>query len=184
MAGQVIYHTWHQLRIVNQIYRQHTRVDLFNQQPLYAFSDLSARTALGLLIISFGWSLAAPELLSAPLTIMYVVGFNIICALTFVLPLVGIHNLLKQHKDARLAAIGAQFQSVSVLLHHRVDTRQVADMDNLNKTLLALELERKVVQRTPIWPWNPEAPRLIIGLLLLPIVLWLLQTFLERLLSG
>jgi hypothetical protein len=184
LAAAVLYHTWHQLRIVSHIYRHHTAVDLFNQQPLYAFSDLSARTALGLLIISYGWSLAAPEVQDSPAAVLVLIAFNLICALTFIFPLAGIHNLLKQHKDACLATIGARFQSAAVLLHHRVDSRQVTDMDNLNKTLMALELEHKIVQRAPTWPWNPEAPRLIVGALLLPIALWLLQTLLERLLSG
>lgn len=44
--GTLIYHTIHQLRVVQHIYQHCTRVNLFRLDPLYSFSWLTARTAL------------------------------------------------------------------------------------------------------------------------------------------
>jgi hypothetical protein len=51
VAGAFVYHTVHQLRLVSQIYSQWTRVNLFQLGPLHAFSQLTARTALGIIVL-------------------------------------------------------------------------------------------------------------------------------------
>jgi hypothetical protein len=50
-----IYHTLHQLRLVSTIYTRHTRINLFQQGPLYAFSSLTARTAIGIGLPTYVW---------------------------------------------------------------------------------------------------------------------------------
>ena len=37
LVGVLVYHTLHQLRTVDVIYTKHTRINLFQQGPLYAF---------------------------------------------------------------------------------------------------------------------------------------------------
>ena len=46
LTGLYIYHAIHQLRIVTTIYAQHTHISLFTLGPLYAFSRLTALTAI------------------------------------------------------------------------------------------------------------------------------------------
>ncbi|MCC6617212.1 MAG: hypothetical protein IT320_27305 [Anaerolineae bacterium] len=183
-AATIIYHTWHQLRIVNYIYRNYTIVNLFEQQPLYAFSNLSAQTAVGILFISYGWTIAAPELFNIAITSIWLPIFNIICALTFVYPLIGIHNLLKADKEARLVQVSHRQRIAEEELHRRVDAHAMVDMDNLNKAMQALETEYQAIKRAPTWPWHPEAPRAVAAALLFPILLWLMQRILERSLGS
>ena len=58
----LIYHTVHQLRIVNLIYTRHAKIDLFNLSPLYAFSRLTACTALTTVFIAYLWLATYPWL--------------------------------------------------------------------------------------------------------------------------
>lgn len=179
-ASMTVYHTWHQLRVVSHIYRNYTVVNLFNQQPLYAFSTLTAQTAVGILFISYGWTLAAPELFDIPATSIWLPLFNVLCALTFIYPLIGIHNLLRADKVERLGEVGKRMRSAIAELHTRIGDSRLVDMDNLDKVFQSLEVEYDSIKRAPTWPWHPEAPRAVAAALVLPLFLWLMQYLLQR----
>lgn len=179
-GGSVIYHTWHQLRVANHLYQTHTGVDLFQQEPLYAFSDLSARTAVGLLFIGLGWTLSAPQLSGMSSVVVYFVALSVISGLTFVYPLLGIHGVLQHKKNVLLAQNLGLFQKAAAVLHTQIESGQPTNIDNLNKAMQSLELERQLIERTPTWPWNPEAPRTVIAAILLPLVLWAVQSVVQR----
>ena len=51
--GAFMYHTIHQLRVINRIYTRHTRVNLFRMGPLYAFSSVTALTAVSLTLPTY-----------------------------------------------------------------------------------------------------------------------------------
>jgi hypothetical protein len=67
-------------------------------------------------------------------------------------------------------------------LHQRVDKKAMTKMDDLNKTLASLELERAALQRIPTWPWETGTLRGVAATLVLPLVIWLIQFALQRLL--
>src|SRR5262249_9770476 len=52
-AAVFLVHTIRQLRVVDRIHRMATRLSLFNRAPLYAFSALTLRTALGVSLILY-----------------------------------------------------------------------------------------------------------------------------------
>jgi hypothetical protein len=56
-------------------------------------------------------------------------------------------------------------------------------MDDMNKALASLETERNLLTRIPTWAWQPEALRGLVVALVLPLVLWLVQALLQRLLA-
>ncbi|MCC6617211.1 MAG: hypothetical protein IT320_27300 [Anaerolineae bacterium] len=183
ITGAFVYHTWHQLRTVSEIYRKHTCVNLFEQTSMYAFSNLSAATAIGMLVDTYAWSLASPLVAQNTLFVGWMVIFSVVCALTFVAPFIGAHNLLKATRDEHLLDINRRLQQVSAKLHTRVDAGDVTNMDDLNKAIQSLELEYQIVKRQPTWPWNPEAPRAVVATLFFPILLWLMEEFLGRVLG-
>jgi hypothetical protein len=55
VAGAVVYHIIHQLRLVSHIYAEHAIINLFDLNPLYAFSSLTSQTAVGLIIYNSIW---------------------------------------------------------------------------------------------------------------------------------
>jgi hypothetical protein len=60
LFGLFIYHTFRQLRLVNDINSNHIRINLFNLKPLHSFSRLTASTAVGLVFGIYGWMLINP----------------------------------------------------------------------------------------------------------------------------
>ena len=74
-------------------------------------------------------------------------------------------------------------KSTTAELHRRLDQAKITGMDDLHKALASLDLERAHLSRVPTWPWQPETLRGLVAALALPIVIWLIQYGLGRLLG-
>ncbi len=181
IMGVLLYHTLHQLRVVQQIYKRCSGINLYKLGPLYAFSSLSARTAVGIALIVYLWYLCAPLLFN--IGIAGLIFFTVLSLLTFVLPLEGARRLLVEAKDQQMSENGERQRIALTELHHRVDSGEMVDMDNLNKTISSLELEHTVLDRISTWPWKPETLRGVAAALFFPVIVWLTQWVLQRLLE-
>jgi hypothetical protein len=178
LLAVLIYHTIHQLRLVSRIYALASRIDLFEPAPLYAFSNLTARTGIGLvLLIAYGF-LIDPSInveavvLTGPLLV--------VAASAFVLPLRGMHQRLVVEKEGLQLQADRRFKATLADLHRSVDERDLSVADGLNKTLTSLQLEREALARIPTWPWQAATLRAFLSALLVPIVIWLIIRALER----
>jgi hypothetical protein len=177
----MVYHAVHQLNVVRQLYDRSIRIDLFMLRPLYAFSALSGLTVVGFGFVNSLWFILTPSLLL--MNLLFFIVFIGMALLTFVLPMRGAHRLLEEEKERLLVENGERQRAMIAQLHRRIDTDDLTEMDNLNKTLTSLELERAALERISTWPWNPETPRAVVAALLFPVVVWLLQRVLERVLA-
>ena len=182
VAGVFIYHSIHQLREISRIYLTFTRLNLYRLQPLYAFSVPAALTAGGLILYNYTWFAAAPEFLAQPISIVLGIFFAVASAVIFAWPLLGIHRRLVAEKRMALAESARRFEAAVSELHQRVDKKAMTKMDDLNKTLASLELERTALMRIPTWPWDPGTPRGLAATLVLPLLIWLAQYILQRVL--
>ena len=181
-AGLYAYHTIRQLRLVTLVYAEWARVDLHNVAPLYAFSTLSAHTAMGMLLILAGAVLITPGQIFG----LFLVGalfYGALAVLTFLLPLAGVHRRLAEEKEQAQVENARRWQACTTELYHLVDRGDWPGTDRLNATLTALERTRNAIERIPTWPWRPETLRGLVAALLLPIVIWLVQFGLQRLLG-
>lgn len=181
-VGVMIYHAIHQLNVVRQIYDGCIKIDLFSLRPLYAFSALSGLTVVGIGFSTYIWFLMSPSLLGFNLTFLLI--FIGVAVLTFILPLRGAHNMLVDEKERLLSENGERHRVMIAELHRRVDSNELGEIDNVNKTLTSLELERTLLERISTWPWQPGTIRAVVAALLFPVVVWLVQWVLERVLVG
>ena len=181
VMGAFLYHTFHQLRMINHIYTQHTRIDLFRPKPLYAFSNLAAITAGSLAMISYGWLLANPWIdQSDPLVFMPMFALLLFAVITFVWPQMGIHRLQVAEKERLLDEASQRFETAVADLHQKMDDKDLEGMTELNMAMASLEIEINALRKTPTWPWEPEVVQLLLTALALPLGLWLIQLILQR----
>jgi hypothetical protein len=181
--GALFYHTYHQLRLISHIYTEHARIDLDQSRPLYNFSQVSALTAIGLLVLPYGWYATVPGLVRDPVGIGFGLIFPIFAVVAFISPLVGVHRLLVDAKERALAENAMALKIARTELYELVKTRALAATSELNDTLLALRSERHALEHTPTWPWQPDTLRSVIAAILLPLALWFIQWLLGRLLE-
>jgi hypothetical protein len=179
--GAFLYHTLHQLRVINHIYNEHTRIDLFRVKPLYAFSNIAALTAGSLAMISYGWLLANPWIdRTDPLVLIPMFILLLFAVVTFVWPQMGIHRLQVAEKERLLDEAAQRFKAAIGELHKKMDGGELEGMTDLNMAMASLEIELNALRKTPTWPWEPEVLQLLVTALALPLGLWLIQLILQR----
>jgi hypothetical protein len=178
----LVYHSLRQLRLINHIYTTYTDINLFQLDPLYALSGLAARTALCWAFAWYAVLAAEPGHTLDPDDVVFATVTVLLAVISFVWPLLGVHRLLERKKGQLRAAVNQRLEAVIAEMHRRVDAGELEQMDALNKALANLVIERDVLSSIPTWPWQPGTVRVLLTTLLLPIVLWLIQRLLDRLL--
>ena len=169
-----------QLRLVNDIHRQASDIDLFQLAPVHAFASLTARAGIGLVIfVAFNTLLESADITAAPLYVIVIVGSVAIAV--FVLPLLGMRSRLKAEKARLLSATNEAIKVTIGRIHGQVNADEYEKISGLNTAMSALVVERDIVGGISIWPWEPSTLRGFASTLLLPVFLWLVTRLLERL---
>jgi hypothetical protein len=186
LTGLYVYHAIHQLRIVTTIYARYTHISLFTLGPLYAFSRLTALTAIAPIAVFLADYLGWPEQghgYVTPGTLVLWIGFGVLSVATFVLPLLGVHRLLAEEKARAQLALAARLQTLLGDLHQQVESHTTsADATGATKNLLdSLLAEQGLLSKVSTWPWAPETPRAVATALLLPVLVLVLSELVKRL---
>jgi hypothetical protein len=187
LSGLFIYHTIHQLRIVSRLLDRHTDINIFKLAPLYAFSRLTALTAVGMTIGYYAFNLfnlvLPASIARHPGTIINSTIFTVMAVVTFVLPLWGAHRLLQREKERLQGESADRLQGLLADLHRRVEARDTAGAPEYKDLLDSALAERDLLAKLPTWPWQGETVRLVGTALVLPVVLFIVQQILENLLG-
>lgn len=183
VIGTLLVHTQHQLTAISRIYTQHTVIDLDNYQPLFHFSAVSALTAVGLLLIPYTWYVAVPNLIREPMGVVFGALFLAFGAIAFLWPLVGARNLIAAAKGRALEENAQALREARGKLYADATRGDLSDANELSDALAAIRAERDALLRIPAWPWEAGTIRSVIVALALPVVIWLLQFALERLIG-
>ncbi len=181
--GAFIYHTIHQLRLISRILTEYTQINLFQMRPLYAFSRLTALTAIGLTVNPYAWAVVNPEALASAVGGGIYILITVLAIAIFVWPMLGVHQLLGNEKERWLSDCSLHLEGTIVELHQRLDSGELEGMGDLNTAIASLEVEQTALTRIPTWPWQPETVRALATALLVPLGLWAIQFVLQRLLS-
>jgi hypothetical protein len=176
----LFYHTIRQLRLVSTIHSRAVTIDLLQPQPVHAFSVLTMRTGVALVLLSYYILAVSAGVRLSPLTVG-LLGINLSLALgLFTWPLYGMHRRLVEKKERLLHAVVDRIENTFSSLHEALERREAGQIDALNKGLSGLIVERDMIARAPTWPWAPGTVRVFGGSVLLPIALLLLSRVVER----
>jgi hypothetical protein len=183
-----LYHTVHQLRSVSRIHAATAHINLFQREPAYAFSRLTARTAAT-------WALAfmlgvVPRLsfeaggLLGPYGPLAWYPMLTVALLAFALPLLGMRRLLQAEKKRLQREANVRLEEMLVSLNERIDTENETGAGDFKVLLDSLLLERNLLRRIPTWPWDVNALAGYLSAMLLPLLIWLVQQMLGRLFAA
>lgn len=174
------YQMYRQMRMVNRIYTDYARLDIFDQSALYGFSGLLACAALGIIIGITVLFVVAEWLFADILSIASVLSGLILAAAIFILPLLKMHERLVNAKEHLLGETNRRIKGAISLLNQQVDAQDAANAAQTKDVLAALELEQRLLEKIPTWPWAPETIRLLISALLFPLVLFAIQYIVQN----
>lgn len=174
--GTLAFHSVHQLHAVHRVLTVHTRANLFRLDPVYRFSWLTARTAIGVVTIPLAYLWAASSLI--PMRAEWVitaVGFAAVGVVAFVWPLWSTHEVLRAEKRARLLACLTRLEVAFAALHDPERRGSGVDPAQDKAVIESLLLEQGTLERTSTWPWRPETSRLLVTAVLLPTTVFVVQ---------
>lgn len=181
-----IYQTLRQLRIVAEMYAMVEHVNVFNLQPLYVLSGLTAKTAAAWILLAnltlalnviFNFGMQGLDL---SFTIPLLLAQVFFALLAFIVPLWGVHRRIEQDKDQVLEQNSHRLESAYRELERRMKEGDLADMDAFQKGAMALVAFRKEITSISTWPWQPATFRGFLSAVLLPILLFVVQQVLVR----
>ncbi len=138
---------------------------------------------MGYLVLADTALLAMYEFMSEtdPMALGIMVFMMLLAAVTFVLPLLGMHRRMVEEKTRLESEANQRLEAAIAELHRRVDAGDLTDMTELYRAIGGLEIELEMVAKIPTWPWQPGTLRVALSPLLLPVAVWLIQRLLERL---
>jgi hypothetical protein len=183
--GVFVYHTIHQLSLINRIYTDYSKVNLYHLKPLYGFSNLTALTAGSLILLPYGFLYINPTIIQIndPVVLSFYLTITLIAVVTFLLPQLGIHRIQDAEKSRLKAEAYKRYEAIVAEIHRRVDDNDFAGVSELSMGFTSLEQEINTIKKTATWPWQPETIRWLVTALVLPLGLWLIQYLLQQLLS-
>lgn len=184
MTAEFLYHTVHQLRLVNYIHYSASKINMMHLAPVYAFSSLSSQTGLiFLLVLWFDLIFLSETLTNPALFLLNFVGFGVLAIACFILPLLGMHQRLVLEKQRLLWEVNRRIQEGTKFLYLKVDAADYHDMDSTNKAITSLISMHDFITKIPTWPWKPETFTLFFSALTLPIIVFIIQLFLKNLIG-
>jgi hypothetical protein len=175
-----------QLIVVVQVHRRATNVSLYSSGSNSAFSRLTLRTSIGLVLPVYVYAFVA---IIAKWTFAKTSWVEVAALATvlissvalFALPLNGMRRRLVRQKSGLIADANRRFEVAANRLHEAVDADNFLRVDELNKVMGSLVTEKDTVRRLSTWPWEADTLRGFVSSIVLPILLWLVTTLLSRL---
>lgn len=172
-----------QLRLVRRLHARATHINLLKLEPAHAFSALTSRAGIGIiLVLVFSIPLDTTPL-SSTLDISLAVMTLLLAVAVFVLPIIGIRNHLEEEKQRVLNEINDLLQTTSDRMHNQVRGDNYHAIGDAKDALEALIRERELMEKISTWPWNPSTLHVFASALLLPVILQLVTRLLEEILS-
>jgi hypothetical protein len=168
-----------QVRILQDLYKQATNINLLHLDPAHAFARLTAKIGGGLIILLLLGVIYNPVMITGVNLWGFVVAGGS-AVLIFILPLSGLRSRLIQEKVQRLKEISVLLQSTIEHIHEQAKNQNYTDVSEAKTTLSALMDERALIEKVSTWPWDTGTLRGFASTLILPIVLWLITRLLER----
>ncbi|NIM92116.1 MAG: hypothetical protein GTO18_00155 [Anaerolineales bacterium] len=168
-----------QLRMVHKIHAQATNINLLKLKPVHAFSALTARTGIGVLLVLIFAYLLEPQPFGTGLDIITYVVTALLSIAVFVIPVIGMQGRLEEEKQRVLNETSDLLKITSASLHSKINDRNYDDLGGMETAISALIRERELLEKIPTWPWDPRTIRGFASALLLPIFLWLVTRLLE-----
>lgn len=181
----VLYQAVRQLRLVSRIHEAATRVDLYRPEPAFAFSVLTARTAMAIaLVFTVPTLVAAAQVASESNAILIyapwvAVGVSAAVAI-FLLPLRGMQRRIRAEKRRLEDEAGRRVERVSEEISRRVDEGDFAGVAALQASLNVVIAQRDLVAHLPTLPWRAGTARGLLTAVVLPLVMFVVTRLIGR----
>jgi hypothetical protein len=176
----VVIRSIRQLRMVGKLHTRATNINLLKLEPAHAFSTLTARTGIGIILLLIFAYFLDPAGFGTALDIFLYVVTALLSIAVFVIPVMGMRDHLEEEKQRVLNETSDLLQMTSTSFHSKINNRDFDELGGMETAISALIRERELLENIPTWPWDTRTIRGFVSALLLPIFLWFVTRLLER----
>lgn len=181
-GGVIYYHSLRQLWLVNRTVKKVKQYNLFDLDPVYSFSRLTAWAGISwVLMLTLNLWLFP---VGAALDLMLFITVIQVALAAFILPLRFVNYHLTLEKQRLLAENQARIRSTLVQMHERIDENNLAGVSQVNQVIEGLNAERAILDKIPTLPWRTETLTGFLSATILPIILLIAQILIQNWLSG
>jgi hypothetical protein len=177
----VVMQTIRQLRLVTELHRRASGINLFQLAPVHALANLSARAGIGLTLFMLFNAIAEASTFTE-LNLLLLIGGALLAISVFLIPLLAMRSRLRDEKARLIGEANAGIERTVGRIHDRVNSDRYDDISGLNTALTALVAERGLLQGISTWPWEVSTLGGFVSSLVLPIALLFVARLLARLL--
>jgi hypothetical protein len=167
-----------QLWTVGRVHARATRVDLFRAPPLFAFSILTARTAIILAALVILAAAVSPS--ATPIGLAVSGTLLALAVAVFVVPLRGMRRRIVAEKHRLQIEVGSRIETTIARIHEAVDRDDTEAAARMHDALAVLVIERDLIERLPTLPWRPSTAGAVLSVTVLPVVLFAIQRLISQ----
>lgn len=184
LGSALYYHSLRQLRLVNLTVKMVNKFNLFRLDPVYAFSHLTSQIGVSwMIMLSLTLLLFPIQLTNGP--VLAILALQVVLAVAaFILPLWFVNRRLVAEKRRLNAELNQRIEAALKRFHHDLDENEMSEVDLLNKTMVGLNTERGFLTSIPTWPWRAGMLTGFLSAIIMPIIIFLLQLVVKKLLGG
>jgi hypothetical protein len=166
-----------QLVLVNRLYKEIKKVNLFNLWPVYALSRFGYTIAFYFILFTVVFYALINLITGTGFGLSEVIYTALISILVFVAPLFGINARLRRAKEHELQRLGTELNAVYAEAETAVHKRKLDKVGGLRTAAGAMREQIEAVQKVATWPWNPGSMRNLLLPVLLPLFIAVLQRY-------
>lgn len=180
----IYYHSFRQLGLVNRTVKMVRKFNMFQLDPVYAFSRVTSLIGVSWMIMLSFTLLLFPIQLVGGLTLT-ILSLQVVLAIAaFILPLWFVHRRLEAEKLGLLAELNRQFETTTAKLHDCLRQNEMGQVTQLKDAMIGLTAERDILKDIPTWPWQSGTMTGFLSATILPIILLIIQLIIQRFMGG
>jgi hypothetical protein len=178
------YHVINMLIMVDRSFKASSSFNLFDREPVFAFSELTARSSIIILAFATLNILLVPSSTIEVGVLVFDFLLIPIGVAIFIIPLWEAHRRLVQVKRDLHTTVERKIEAMIERLHNCLDSNDSEEMTFINKALASLGIEREFIDKLPTWPWRKGLLTGVASALLVPTTLLVIQILVQRWFQG
>jgi hypothetical protein len=182
-GSAIYYYSIRQLNLINHTVKRVRQFNVFRLDPVYAFSRMTSLIGVSWMIMLTLTLLLFPIQLVSGVVLAILILQVVLAIVAFVLPLWFVHRRLVAEKRGLLAEFNRQVESTAARLHHYLDEDDMGPVTQLKYAMLGLTAEHEILKDIPTWPWRTGTLAGFLSITILPIILYIVQFFISKLLG-
>jgi hypothetical protein len=159
------------LGLINQLFDEKIKIDIFDQTSIYAISRYSAWLIIVVAISSSLQFVLIPSFTEITATVLLITIIPwILALLIFWLPLRGVNLKLVSEKRRLLRDVNLRVKTNFDLLHSKMDNHEYQNIADVREMIAGLQVEREYIKSISTWPWQTSTFTGLLTAVVLPVL--------------